>query len=307
MAFLWRGRAGALLAGLLLSSALLAALGARSPGAEERGSAGPPPGKPVFSLFLSDPENVRDFREEFALDRRQMGRVLGAVRREEAALGRLQAESERLVSAAGEVPVERIRDHIARSGYNTRVRAVVEATRAEILAHLPPGSGEGLDGWVEREWSVERRRARAESTHWLASTGVTCRVYATWYRGHTRYEVALPHQKLKFDGGYRVRISHQGRSAWAPVKEVGPWNTRDNYWQSRRYRDMWDDLPRCVPEAQAAYFEDYNGGKDQFGREVLNPAGVDLTLAVAGRMGIKRKLQNRGVIRVYVHYPWVQR
>ncbi|ABG04054.1 hypothetical protein Rxyl_1088 [Rubrobacter xylanophilus DSM 9941] len=310
MSFLRRGRrgvrvAGALSCGLVLAfAALLLGSGGRSPGAEE---AGPPPGKPVFSFLLSDPETARSFRKEFGLDRRQMGRALEIARREAEALGRLYAGSEGIVAAAGEVPVEEIRERIARSGYNARVRAVAGATRARLLALLPPGSGERLDGWVGRRWALESRRARAENTYQLAATGVTCRVYATWYRGYTRYEVALPHKKLKFDGGYRVRISHQGHRAWAPVKEVGPWNTRDNYWQSRRYRDMWDDLPRCVPEAQAAYFNNYNGGKDQFGRQVLNPAGVDLTLAVAGRMGIKRKLQNRGVIRVYVYYPWVRR
>lgn len=291
----------ALLAGLVLSLLALAGAGGASE-AEEGG--GPPPGKPVFSFLLADPENARSFREEFGLDRRRMERVLEAARREKAALGRLYAASERVVAAAGEVPVAEIRERIARSGYNARVRAVTEATRARILGLLPPGSGERLDGWVERRWKLE---SRPENTYQLTATGVTCRVYATWYRGYTRYEVALPHKKLKFDGGYRVRISHQGHRAWAPVKEVGPWNTRDNYWQSRRYRDMWDDLPRCVPEAQAAYFNNYNGGRDQFGREVLNPAGVDLTLAVAGRMGIKNKLKNRGIIRVYVYYPWVRR
>ena len=76
-----------------------------------------------------------------------------------------------------------------------------------------------------------------------------------------------------------------------------------NYWQSRRYRDMWDDLPRCMPEAQAAYFDNYNRGEDQFGREVLNPAGVDLTPRVARTLGLRR-YQNAWI---YVRYPWVQR
>jgi hypothetical protein len=66
---------------------------------------------------------------------------------------------------------------------------------------------------------------------------------------------------------------------------------------------MWDDLPRCKPEAQAAYFNNYNGGRDQFGRKVLNPAGVDLTPRVARRLGLK-KYQNAWI---YVRYPWVRR
>ncbi len=66
---------------------------------------------------------------------------------------------------------------------------------------------------------------------------------------------------------------------------------------------MWKDLPRCRPEAQAAYFQNYNGGKDEFGREVLNPAGVDLTPAVARDLRLA-KYQNAWV---YVNYPWVRR
>ena len=66
---------------------------------------------------------------------------------------------------------------------------------------------------------------------------------------------------------------------------------------------MWDDLPRCMPEAQAAYFDNYNRGEDQFGREVLNPAGVDLTPRVAHTLGL-RTYQNAWI---YVRYLWVQR
>lgn len=59
-----------------------------------------------------------------------------------------------------------------------------------------------------------------------------------------------------------------------PVWDVGPWNTKDDYWNLNR--EMWTDLPRGKPEAQAAYQDGYNGGKDQFGRVVANPAGIDL-------------------------------
>ena len=64
---------------------------------------------------------------------------------------------------------------------------------------------------------------------------------------------------------------------------------------------MWADLPRGVHEAQAAYYNNYNGGRDEFGRKVLNPAGVDLTPAVAAKLGL-RKYQNAWI---YVYMPWV--
>ena len=72
---------------------------------------------------------------------------------------------------------------------------------------------------------------------------------------------------------------------------MGPWNTYDNHWDPITKRTMWKDLLRGIPEAQAGYFDNYNGGEDEFGREVLNPAGADLTPAVAAQIGLK-KYQN---------------
>ena len=63
---------------------------------------------------------------------------------------------------------------------------------------------------------------------------------------------------------------------WAPAWDVGPWNTRDDYWSAPGEREEWGDLPQGRPEAQAAYEDGYNGGKDQFDRKVKNPAGIDL-------------------------------
>jgi hypothetical protein len=67
-----------------------------------------------------------------------------------------------------------------------------------------------------------------------------------------------------------------GRCAFAPVWDVGPWNTRDDYWNPPDRRQEWRDLPQGRPEAQAAKEDGYNDGKDQFGRTVRNPAGIDL-------------------------------
>ncbi|GIV96891.1 MAG: hypothetical protein KatS3mg057_1548 [Herpetosiphonaceae bacterium] len=67
-----------------------------------------------------------------------------------------------------------------------------------------------------------------------------------------------------------------GRRVQAPVWDVGPWNTNDDYWNPPWIRQMWNDLPQGIPQAQAAYEDDYNGGMDQFGRMVSNPAGIDL-------------------------------
>jgi hypothetical protein len=69
------------------------------------------------------------------------------------------------------------------------------------------------------------------------------------------------------------------------VRDVGPWNEDDNYWDLSEwlnigdgpYRRKFDELSICMPEARAAFEKDFNNGRDQFDREVLNPVGVDLT------------------------------
>ncbi|MGI8965870.1 MAG: hypothetical protein ACR2H1_07250, partial [Limisphaerales bacterium] len=91
--------------------------------------------------------------------------------------------------------------------------------------------------------------------------------------------VALPSGTvLDCDGcrTYTVTIYYPGtgRSVTEPVYDVGPWNTKDNYWHTPRAE--FGSLALGLPEAQAAYQTGYNGGKDEFGRTVLNPAGIDL-------------------------------
>jgi hypothetical protein len=117
----------------------------------------------------------------------------------------------------------------------------------------------------------------------------TVRVYATRQglvgrvtsNGHVIQErdrfVALPSKKpLNPKGGttYQVELSYKGKTARAPVWDVGPWNIKDNYWDSPR--EMFDDLPRYTPQVNAAYYDNYNEGKDQFGRLVLFPAAIDI-------------------------------
>lgn len=88
--------------------------------------------------------------------------------------------------------------------------------------------------------------------------------------------VALPSwQALAHDGGseFQVRVTYRGRSVVLPVWDVGPWNTHDDYWSpSRRY----SDLPTGMPMAQAAYSKGYNGGRDEFGRRIRMPNGIDI-------------------------------
>ena len=270
------------------------------------------PQKTAISFVLSDPQNIAELRERFALTDERVKSILATVREENELVAREYAESERIVEASEGLPVQRVKERIVASDYHEEVREAVAETKSTVEALLPKNSRSEFKEWVDNRWrqgdheseasEVAALGADEEASYLATAVGVRCRVFATQYIGYTSYEVALPHKKLKFEGGYRVRLRRGDHAAGAPIKEVGPWNIRDNYWASRTYRDMWDDLPRCMPEAQAAYFDNYNGGKDQFGRTVLNPAGVDLTPRVARKLGLS-KYQNAWI---YVRYPWTQ-
>ena len=89
--------------------------------------------------------------------------------------------------------------------------------------------------------------------------------------------------------GYFVYLSYEGETA-AEVWESGPWNVDDNYWSTGRDpqpRRMFADLPAGMPEAQAAFFDGYNGGVDQYGRMVTAPFGIDLGRQVSIDIGLE--------------------
>ncbi|GAA4843019.1 SH3 domain-containing protein [Pseudonocardia benzenivorans] len=129
-------------------------------------------------------------------------------------------------------------------------------------------------------------RARTESDPLTYSVFATREglVGGTTSNGHVITDrdhfVALPSRRAlsaRDTSDYSVKVcAANGRCAFAPVWDVGPWNTRDDYWNPGNVRQNWGDLPQGTPEAQAAYRTGYNGGNDQFGRKVSNPAGIDL-------------------------------
>lgn len=88
--------------------------------------------------------------------------------------------------------------------------------------------------------------------------------------------VALPSWSVLSPKGsdkFSVRITYKGRSVVAPVWDVGPWNTKDDYWSPNR---LYRDLPVGLPMAQAARLDGYNGGRDERGRRILLPNGIDI-------------------------------
>jgi hypothetical protein len=134
------------------------------------------------------------------------------------------------------------------------------------------------------------------------SDGETHRVYATRVglvgqttaNGHVITErdhfVALPSTRAlsaRASGAYTVRVCRADSThcAYAPVWDVGPWNIADDYWSATRHG--FPDLPKGLPQAQAAYYSGHHGGRDQFGRAVTNPAGIDLADGTFSGLGLR--------------------
>ncbi|MDQ6906295.1 MAG: RlpA-like double-psi beta-barrel domain-containing protein [Chloroflexota bacterium] len=117
-----------------------------------------------------------------------------------------------------------------------------------------------------------------------SASSVTFRVYATreglvggtTSSGHVittnDHFVALPSVKAL---NKSVKISYKGRSATAPVLDIGPWNNDDDYWNPSDVR-TYKGITRGVPQAKAAYDSGHNGGKSGTGLTVSAPGGIDI-------------------------------
>ncbi len=117
-----------------------------------------------------------------------------------------------------------------------------------------------------------------------SASNVTFRVYATreglvggtTSSGHVitvnDHFVALPSFKAL---NKSVRISYKGKTATAPVLDVGPWNNDDDYWNPSDVR-VYKGIPRGVPQAKVAFDSGHNNGKSGLGLTVTVPCGIDI-------------------------------
>jgi hypothetical protein len=171
------------------------------------------------------------------------------------------------------------------------VRVLLKKTHEELPKHLLPFLEKAKEAAIG-DW---KRMKMAPSNGLIL-------MYATQYYGETDTEAALPDRFIKFANrgwqfhtGYKnvpyyvfLRLQENpGNLISLVVWDVGPWNEDDNYWKDPEQRRAFPGLPKGLPEAEAAFFDGYNDGKDQFGREVLNPAGIDLTPQAAGLLGLE--------------------
>ena len=205
-----------------------------------------------------------------------------------------------------QVSADLVRDELGLGDLDLEVRSSPDAVRWSPWFGLQAGTavalptGRFLQYRAELRASAGERPAVREVSFLLASTGAaaepagsgenpTVRLFGTreglvgrkTANGHTirprdRF-VALPSRRVLNPAGktdYQVKLSYKGKSTTAPVWDVGPWNIKDNFWDERR--DMFDDLPRFVPQAYAAWKDEHNRGRDQYNRWVSIPAAIDI-------------------------------
>jgi hypothetical protein len=144
-------------------------------------------------------------------------------------------------------------------------------------------------------WLVQPGAALAEGEQ-AATAPVTVHLWATreglvgrtTAGGHVitpnDHFIALPSRKAL---NQTVIVTYHGKSVSAPVLDIGPWNRDEAWWEAGTARGQFQDLPRFVPEAWAAYANGYNGGHDAIGRYVTFPAMIDLSDGVYNDLGMK--------------------
>ncbi len=268
--------------------------------------------KPKLSYLLSNDENLNDLVLDLNLSTDQKSEIKLIIESQTVELRKLDEVSDLVVDSANRSLSDK-KSQIEKMDYNTKVMTLESNSLMKVGAVVGDQSSL-FEEWIDELWAHE------VATHGINAFGATgtklsYRVYATQYFGYSNYEVAVPDKYLKFANlgwqhqpgyerdDYTVDLGYSGKSAKSvKILDVGPWNIDDNYWNDAgaqsRPRRLYTDLPKGMPEAQAAFFDGYNGGKDQYGRIVLNPAGIDLTPAVAAALGIGY-LQNKWIDVVY--------
>jgi hypothetical protein len=264
--------------------------------------------KHALQLLVMRPDGVTRLAE-VGLPTAAQESVVAAARREAEGLARLRWETRDV--GTEDLLLEGRSPDAARmalvGAWNDGVAGLGDEVWEELRDALAIEDVERLVAWVEDEFVRERGRAdalgRRSGVPPVRGEALTYTVFATQYLAETNYEVALPDWKIKFanrdwshEAGYerndyQVRLVRGGYTVpQVIVWDVGPYNIDDNYWNaaggSPRPRRLFTDLPQGMPEAQAAYYDNYNGGLDQYGRVVVVPTALDLAPAVAADLGL---------------------
>lgn len=219
---------------------------------------------------------------------------------------------------------------LSTDSYNAKAEALFQA-RNVALQNLLLDKYSAFEEWMTNWWAGEKEYRN----QWLkakysayADVPRISGIFATQYDPDTSgsYEVALPDKYIKFankdwisnipanlrgtygNPKYVVNVYNPNtvKSALGvEVKDVGPWNVDDNYWDAAigsNPRRFGSGLALGTPASTAAYYTNWNNGKDSQGRQVLNPSGIDLSPGVAAVLGLAKN-ENAWVDVRYEYLP----
>lgn len=260
--------------------------------------------KPVLEYFLLTPDLAELLWGEVGLSEAQFQVIHDIALREAGQLLELNLASQYIIQDA-KLSLREKRARVADSSYNRKVMSVVELSLQAIEETLDAETYAKFVEWIEQRWILEKE-LYGTAQNALAARRFT--IYATRHDWSAKI-VGLPGKCIKFanigyplgnpdnecngdydyNQHYSVKVEYKGSSAVAEVLDVGAWNIDDNYWATTsdpQPRYMFTDLPLGMPEAQAAWFENYNGGLDQFGRQVTNPVGIELDRELSIDIGL---------------------
>jgi LysM repeat protein len=272
--------------------------------------------KPVLGYFVETASLSKLMKEQVDLSETEFLIIEKITQDEIIALAALEVESLDIITSPN-LSLEEKRSILEKFQYNPSVFEIMNYSQAQLHNRLDSQLYERLIKWINRRWHIEQK---IHASNLMPNTSLrSFEIFATRYDSGGAYYVALPDQCLKLTNGghqicedkgykvgkeYSVFMSYK-KGVAARVGEAGPWNIDDNYWAA--YNDptprrMFVDLPLGMPEAQAAYFNGYNGGVDQFGRMVTAPFGVDLSYEVADDLGLPSKKNDW----IQISYLWTE-
>jgi LysM repeat protein len=277
--------------------------------------------KPLLGYFALTASLSEPMQQGAGLTDTQMSQAQEVAHREMSDLRLIEQESRLIIEDPRLTPEEK-RELIFRMGFNARVDQVVRESSRALESTLGAPAFRRLVRWIEQRWTIERYlhgvqrapfaitgavtdyhsfpRLPVDSLYKSPTFQRTFKIFATHYDSKGAYYVALPDQCLKLTNGglktceskgyvvgkeYSVYLTYKKKGAAARVGEAD-----DNYWATLydpTPRRMFADLALGMPEAQAAYFNGYNGGLDQYGRKVTGPYGVDVSRKVGDDIGLK--------------------
>ncbi len=236
-------------------------------------------------------------------------RIIEAIGEQEADRLKELIQYSQMIVANPHISIVEKQRRIASIGYNQKVDQIVHQTDYSLQSSLSKETYRRLINWIERRWFVEVAQHGITSAPGRAALASvrTYEIFATRYESKGgAYTAALPDKCVKFangglhtcddfgyqaGGNYSIAISYK-KGAAVTVGEAGPWNIDDTFWASASDptpRRMFADLAIGMPEAQAAYFNGYNGGLDQYGRKVTAPFAIDLAFQVGDDIGLPPK------------------